>query len=92
MRVSQAPLLRDGAREAAGPLTERQTQVLQLLAGGLTNAEIAEQLHLSEHTVHRHLANIYRTLDLGSRAAAAAYAVGHGLVGADSRRAAQPGR
>jgi ATP/maltotriose-dependent transcriptional regulator MalT len=60
-------------------LTERQVEVLRLLARGLSNAEIAGHLHLSEHTVHRHVANIYTTLDLGSRAAAAAYAVGHGL-------------
>ena len=63
-----------------GPLTERQTEVLRLLARGLSNGEIARELHLSEHTVHRHVANIYAALDLGSRAAAAAYAAGHGLV------------
>ncbi|MDP3968844.1 MAG: LuxR C-terminal-related transcriptional regulator [Nocardioides sp.] len=63
----------------AGPLTERQTEVLRLIARGLSNTEIAAQLHLSEHTVHRHIANIYNALDLSSRAAAAAYAVGHGL-------------
>jgi DNA-binding NarL/FixJ family response regulator len=60
-------------------LTERQSEVLRLIAQGLSNADIAAQLHLSEHTVHRHVANIYTTLDLGSRAAAAAYAVSHGL-------------
>ena len=64
----------------AGPLTERQTDVLRLIAGGLSNAEIAAQLHLSEHTVHRHIANIYSALDLSSRAAAAAYAVSRGLT------------
>lgn len=64
---------------AAYPLTERQVEVLRLLARGLSNAEIAADLHLSEHTVHRHVANIYDALDLGSRAAAAAYAVRHGL-------------
>lgn len=60
-------------------LTDRQCEVLRLVARGLSNADIAAQLHLSEHTVHRHVANIYTTLDLGSRAAAAAYAVSHGL-------------
>jgi LuxR family transcriptional regulator, maltose regulon positive regulatory protein len=63
-----------------GPLTERQTEVLRLLASGLSNSEIARELHLSEHTVHRHIANIYSALGLGSRAAAAAYAAGHGLI------------
>nr|WP_296604704.1 LuxR C-terminal-related transcriptional regulator [Nocardioides sp.] len=67
-----------GRRDGHG-LTERQVEVLQLLARGLSNAEIASELQLSEHTVHRHVANIYTTLDLGSRAAAAAYAVRHGL-------------
>ncbi len=60
-------------------LTPRQAEVLRLLARGLSNPEIATALHLSEHTVHRHVANIYTTLGLGSRAAAAAYAVRHGL-------------
>ncbi|WP_460819612.1 helix-turn-helix transcriptional regulator, partial [Nocardioides korecus] len=67
-----------GAPEGHG-LTERQVEVLQLLARGLSNAAIAGQLHLSEHTVHRHVANVYLTLGLRSRAAAAAYAVRHGL-------------
>lgn len=64
---------------AGGPLTERQSDVLRLLARGLSNAEIAAELHLSEHTVHRHIANIYRALDVSSRAAAASYAARHGL-------------
>lgn len=64
----------------ASPLTQRQTEVLRLVARGLTNAEIAAALHLSEHTVHRHIANIYSALDLGSRASAAAYAVSRGLA------------
>jgi len=54
--------------------------MLRLLASGLSNSEIARELHLSEHTVHRHIANIYSALSLGSRAAAAAYAAGHGLI------------
>ena len=60
-------------------LTQRQVEVLRLLARGLSNAAIAEELHLSHHTVHRHVANVYLTLDVASRAAAAAYAVRHGL-------------
>lgn len=64
----------------ASPLTERQADVLRLIARGHSNAEIAARLHLSEHTVHRHIANIYRALGLSSRAAAAAYAVSRGLI------------
>ena len=63
----------------AGPLTQRQTEVLRLVARGLSNAQIATALHLSEHTVHRHVANIYRALGLSSRVAAAAYAADNGL-------------
>jgi DNA-binding NarL/FixJ family response regulator len=46
--------------------------VLDLLAEGLTNRQIAARLVLSEHTVHRHVANILRKLDAPSRAAAVA--------------------
>src|SRR5262249_18385615 len=52
------------------PLTGRETEVLRLVASGLTNREIASTLVLSEHTVHRHVANILRKLTLPSRAAA----------------------
>ena len=79
-RVALSPLRGDVGVAAEGSvLTDRQGEVLRLLAQGLSNADIAAQLQLSEHTVHRHIANIYTALDLGSRAAAAAYAVRHGL-------------
>jgi DNA-binding CsgD family transcriptional regulator len=68
---------------SAGPLPEvtaRERDVLGLLAEGLTNRQIAERLVVSEHTVHRHVANILRKLDLPSRTAAAAHAVRAGLV------------
>ena len=66
--------------EAASVLTPRELDVLKLVAQGLTNPGIAQQLVLSEHTVHRHLANILRKLGLSSRAAAAAWGVRTGLV------------
>jgi predicted ATPase/DNA-binding CsgD family transcriptional regulator len=66
--------------EAAGVLTPRELDVLKLVAQGLSNQDIAQRLFLSEHTVHRHLANIMRKLDLSSRAAAAAWGVRTGLV------------
>ena len=61
-------------------LTPRELDVLKLVARGLSNPDIARQLVLSEHTVHRHLANILRKLNLSSRSAAAAWGVRTGLV------------
>jgi predicted ATPase/DNA-binding CsgD family transcriptional regulator len=66
--------------EAASVLTPRELDVLKLVAKGLSNADIARRLVLSEHTVHRHLANLLRKLGLSSRAAAAAWGVRSGLV------------
>ena len=67
-------------RAAATMLTSRELDVLKLVAQGLSNPDIAQRLVLSEHTVHRHLANILRKLSLSSRAAAAAWAARTGLV------------
>jgi non-specific serine/threonine protein kinase len=66
--------------EATTVLTDRERDVLKLVAQGQSNKDIARRLVLSEHTVHRHLANILRKLDLSSRAAAAAWGVRAGLV------------
>ena len=65
---------------AEGPLSERERQVLQLVADGLSDAEIARRLIVSPHTVHRHVANIRTKLHQPSRAAAAAYAAREGLI------------
>jgi pimeloyl-ACP methyl ester carboxylesterase/DNA-binding CsgD family transcriptional regulator len=62
------------------PLTARETEVLRLVASGLSNREIASSLVLSEHTVHRHVANILRKLAQSSRAAATAHAARVGLI------------
>jgi pimeloyl-ACP methyl ester carboxylesterase/DNA-binding CsgD family transcriptional regulator len=62
------------------PLTSRETEVLRLVASGLSNREIAYSLVLSEHTVHRHVANILRKLAQSTRAAAAAHATRAGLI------------
>jgi LuxR family transcriptional regulator, maltose regulon positive regulatory protein len=66
--------------EAALVLTPRELDVLKLVAQGLSNPDIAQRLVLSEHTVHRHLANILRKLNLSSRTAAAAWGTRAGLV------------
>jgi DNA-binding CsgD family transcriptional regulator/tetratricopeptide (TPR) repeat protein len=69
-----------GSQESVTILTPRELDVLKLVAQGLSNPDIAQRLLLSEHTVHRHLANIRRKLHLSSRAAAAAWGVRAGLV------------
>ena len=78
--AAEAGLARLGAAGDAaddGPLTgvtPREREVLRLLAEGLTNRQIASRLVVSEHTVHRHVTNILRKLDVPSRTAAAALA------------------
>lgn len=62
------------------PLSRRETEVLRLVAAGLSNREIASSLVLSEHTVHRHVANVLRKLTQSSRAAAAATATRAGYI------------
>lgn len=61
-------------------LTARELDVLRLVAQGLSNTDIAHRLVLSKHTVHRHLSNLLRKLDLSSRAAAAAWGTRAGLI------------
>jgi pimeloyl-ACP methyl ester carboxylesterase/DNA-binding CsgD family transcriptional regulator len=66
--------------DGRSPLTCRETEVLRLVAAGLSNREIASSLVLSEHTVHRHVANILRKLTQSTRAAAAAHATRAGII------------
>ena len=61
-------------------LTAREVEVLRLLAGGLTNIQIAEKLILSPRTVHAHLSSIYSKLGITSRSAATRYAIEHHLA------------
>jgi non-specific serine/threonine protein kinase len=68
------------SQQAVTVLTPRELDVLKLVAQGLSNPDIAQRLVLSEHTVHRHLANILGKLNLSSRAAASAWGVRAGLV------------
>jgi pimeloyl-ACP methyl ester carboxylesterase/DNA-binding CsgD family transcriptional regulator len=64
----------------SGPLSDREREVLRLVAEGLSDAQIAQRLIVSPHTVHRHVANIRTKLGQPSRAAAAAYAARRGLI------------
>jgi DNA-binding NarL/FixJ family response regulator len=61
-------------------LTRREVEVLQQVASGLPNREIAERLYISEKTVARHLTNIFTKLDVESRTQAAAWAFRQGIA------------
>jgi ATP/maltotriose-dependent transcriptional regulator MalT len=88
--AASEPLMPDGARPDAGgarrppssgdQLTAREVEVLQLVAEGLSDAEVAERLVVSPRTVHSHLRSIYRKLGVGSRSAATRYALEHELT------------
>jgi DNA-binding NarL/FixJ family response regulator len=70
------------ARKAdpAVPLTDREREVLSLVAHGLSNKAIADRLHITERTARTHVSNILGKLGLASRTQAALYAVEHGLA------------
>jgi two-component system response regulator NreC len=66
--------------QRSGELSERESEVLRLIALGHTNAEAAGLLYLSIRTVESHRAHIQRKLELSSRAELVRYALEHGLV------------
>jgi ATP/maltotriose-dependent transcriptional regulator MalT len=81
--LARASLIELGALPAGhdgGPLTRRELEVAALIAAGRSNREIADVLVVSEHTVHRHVANILRKLGEPTRAAVAARVSRDGLV------------
>jgi HD-GYP domain-containing protein (c-di-GMP phosphodiesterase class II) len=75
-----------GKRAAPAPqrwpadLSDREVDVLRLIARGLSNREVAERLFISRKTVGRHVENLYRKIDVSSRAAAALFAMQHDLL------------
>ncbi len=81
--LDQAAVDRHLARrtpETPAGLTDREVEVLRLVAAGKTNREIAGELFLSQKTVARHLSNIFTKLDVNSRSAATAFAFQHDLI------------
>jgi DNA-binding NarL/FixJ family response regulator len=66
--------------ELSEPLTARESQVLGLLGGGLSNKMIARELHISEHTVKFHISSLYAKLGVSNRAEAVSQGARHGLI------------
>lgn len=75
-------------KELFGDLTEREMEVLQALAMGMNNREIASMLYVSEHTVKKHISGILAKLELKDRTQAAVYALAHG-IGRDKTKGEQ---
>jgi DNA-binding NarL/FixJ family response regulator len=102
--VSLATLLREISRDnvvhhprrqvvpASGdcPLTDRELEILRLVAQGHTNARIARELFVTEQTVKFHLSNTYRKLGVANRTEASRYAHMHGLLDGQRPAARQP--
>jgi DNA-binding NarL/FixJ family response regulator len=92
--ISSLPLDRDAVRavlaadRAPGPtfpplpvdLTERELEVLRLLAAGLTKKQIASELFISPSTVHTHTVHVYAKCEVSTRAGLAMFAMRHGLA------------
>ena len=75
-----AELTEPATRRRIGSLSDREVQVLRLLAAGKTNRETAEALFISEKTVARHVSNIFDKLGVSTRAGATAWAYQQKLV------------
>lgn len=83
-RADARSVLQDTRTLLPAGLTEREVEVLRLIAAGLTNNEIAAELHLSAKTVSRHLSNIFTKIGVTSRVGATAFAFEHELVASRS--------
>lgn len=83
IQPSLTPLLKDKLeqmKEAKEELTKRELEVLKLIARGMYNKEIADELVISEKTVKNHISNIFRKIDVSDRTQAAIYAIKHSYV------------
>ena len=79
-RVRAAGVLQNGAQPVRAELSDRELQVLKLVANGMDNAAIAADLHISPKTVKNHISNILMKLQIENRIQAAVYAVRSGLA------------
>ena len=77
---AEAGALAAGPMQLPAGLTAREAEVLRLVAAGKTNRDIAVELVISEHTVARHLQNMFAKLGVSTRAAATAFAYSHDLA------------
>jgi DNA-binding NarL/FixJ family response regulator len=75
---------RDEHADTAWPLTDRETEVLTLIATGLSNQEITDRLHLSINSVKSYIRSVYGKIEVSSRSQAVLWAVRHGLLLRDS--------
>jgi len=82
-------LLERMSEEPVGGLSERETEIVVLAARGLTNFQIAEELHISEATVKRHLANIYQKIGVRSRSEAVRMALMEQWIGIEEITSAE---
>jgi DNA-binding NarL/FixJ family response regulator len=78
--VTSGPAMSTASVPPGGPLTERETEVLRLMAEGLSNRSIAGRLFVTEATVKTHVNNVFGKLDVNDRAAAVAWAYRSGLA------------
>jgi NarL family two-component system response regulator LiaR len=78
--AKEQPKTSRATTDSENDLTEREQDVLQLIADGMNNREIAEKLVISEKTVKTHVSNILNKLHLDDRTQAAIYALRHGLT------------
>jgi DNA-binding NarL/FixJ family response regulator len=79
------PPAEDGAAAALSELTERELEILKLLASGLSNAELGTRLYLSEPTIKTHLSSVFRKLGVRDRVQAVIAAYDAGLVAPAAR-------